>query len=236
MTIDSGEMAQLVADEIARIKKLRADNEEKRLTIIRAIDKAKEPVNALFKPALDLLDRAIAIGSGKLLAWNDARRREREEAQRKLDEEARQRAAAAEAEAAKVRAKAEEDAKKLRDAAEAAAAAGRIADAAKLEVQADNKLTAADVKIERLVTAVPPAPVLAPEAKLAGANEATTYSAEVTDLAALIAYVAANPMFVNLLQANGPALNSQARALKEAYAIPGTKLVRKTGLRSTKTA
>ena len=59
-----------------------------------------------------------------------------------------------------------------------------------------------------------------------------TYSAEVEDIGKLIAYVAANPQFLAFLLPAMPALNAQARALKDAMAIPGVKLVKTSSERS----
>lgn len=51
------------------------------------------------------------------------------------------------------------------------------------------------------------------------------YSGEVTNLLALVKYVAKNPNFIGLLQINQTALNSQAKALKETMSIPGVRAV-----------
>jgi hypothetical protein len=64
-----------------------------------------------------------------------------------------------------------------------------------------------------------------------GVSTATRYRAEVVDLLALVRYVAANPHMVNLLVANGPALNAQARSLREAMQLPGVKVVKETDRR-----
>lgn len=61
--------------------------------------------------------------------------------------------------------------------------------------------------------------------KVSGISYRETWSAEVTDLAALVAYVAKHPQFAALLSANMPALNAQARSLKGQMQIPGVKAV-----------
>jgi hypothetical protein len=53
---------------------------------------------------------------------------------------------------------------------------------------------------------------------------------------ALVAFVAANPMYLNLLVPNRTALTALARSLKEAFAIPGVKAKQKVGLSRSRTA
>lgn len=230
IVIDSPDMAEIVSAERTDINRALKNTEEQRLAIIRKIDESKEPVNTLFRPVVELLKRAKDIADRKLLAWNDQVRREQEAEQRRLQEEERRRQQKAEEEAAAIRAKADADAQALREKAAAAAAAGDVGKAAKLETQAENKLATADAKVESVVAAVVPAPVLAAPPKVSSTDERMTYSAEVEDFSALVKFCASNPMFVGLLQVNQPALNAQARSLKKAFAIPGCKLIEKRGI------
>jgi hypothetical protein len=74
----------------------------------------------------------------------------------------------------------------------------------------------------------PPPPVAAVQKatpKVAGIVHRTTWSARVTDLHALVKFVAANPSYIGLLTANLPALNGQARSLKGAMRLPGVQAV-----------
>lgn len=127
----------------------------------------------------------------------------------------------------------QEQQRKLR-AAEAAAAVERqrledearlqaalAADAAGDAQQAEAILTAPAPPMP--VVAPPPAPVEIPRAQ--GLSFRTTYSAEVTDLGALIRAVAAGQAPIAYLQANLPALNGAARAHKEVFSVPGVRLV-----------
>ena len=61
--------------------------------------------------------------------------------------------------------------------------------------------------------------------KVTGIAYRETWSASVTDLLALVKFVAANPSHIGLLTANQPALNAQARSLKAQLRIPGVKAV-----------
>ncbi|MEX3929782.1 hypothetical protein AB4Y36_38225 [Paraburkholderia sp. BR10936] len=60
-------------------------------------------------------------------------------------------------------------------------------------------------------------------AAVAGVSTRTNWTAECTDLAALVAYVAEHPEYLNLLQANQQALTALAKAQKTALAIPGVR-------------
>lgn len=51
------------------------------------------------------------------------------------------------------------------------------------------------------------------------------YSGEVTDLKALVKYIAKNPSFINLVQVNQTAVNQLAKSMKETLAVPGIKVV-----------
>lgn len=67
--------------------------------------------------------------------------------------------------------------------------------------------------------------------KVAGISTQTRYSAEVVNLLDLAKFVAANPQYLNYLQANTVALNAAARAQKEHMRIPGVRVVATEGLR-----
>lgn len=61
--------------------------------------------------------------------------------------------------------------------------------------------------------------------KVTGISYRETWSGTLTDLAALIRYVAANPQFMSLLQVNQVALNGLARSIKGQLQIPGVQAV-----------
>jgi hypothetical protein len=103
--------------------------------------------------------------------------------------------------------------RKTQEEAIAAAAAAEAAGAPKEEVDSilDNP--------------PPPPPVVAPKAYVAAPRMAgrESWSGKVTDLQALIRFVAANPGFQNLLQVNQTALNQLARSQKSMMKIPGVE-------------
>lgn len=112
-------------------------------------------------------------------------------------------------------AKAQEAARREREKLEAQAARarqkGKEERAQALEQAADEVLST-------------PPPVAAPP-KAEGISTRTTYSAEVTDIDALIAAVAAGTVPRETLQVNQKFLNQMARALKQNLAYPGVRVV-----------
>lgn len=75
---------------------------------------------------------------------------------------------------------------------------------------------------------VAPAPAAAPTfQRAAGVSRREAWCAEVLDLHALVKAVAKDKKLLPLLEANMPALNAQARAMKTALAIPGVRAVDK---------
>lgn len=98
----------------------------------------------------------------------------------------------------------------------------RLAEAVALEDAGE--LAEAEALIDEPIT-VPVVAVAPTMPKVSGITYRETWSAEVTDLAALVAYVATRPEFAGLLSANMPALNAQARSLKASLRMPGVKAV-----------
>jgi hypothetical protein len=59
--------------------------------------------------------------------------------------------------------------------------------------------------------------------KTAGVSTRSNWKATVTDLSQLVAFVAANPEHMNLLQANQAAITALAKAQKQGMKVPGVK-------------
>lgn len=128
IVIDSPEMYGIAGTELVNVNKALAELEERRMRITRPMDEAKKEVMALFKPATDQLSGLKASISGAMLTWKraeDARiAQERAEAERKhaeererLEQEARDLAAKAEAATGKKAATLHQKAQEAADAA-----------------------------------------------------------------------------------------------------------------------
>lgn len=82
------------------------------------------------------------------------------------------------------------------------------------------QLIEAPIPLMPVVVDTPAAP------KVSGLSFREVYKAEVSDLLTLVKAVAAGQQPITLLQANQTALDGMARALKDALAIPGVRLVK----------
>lgn len=98
----------------------------------------------------------------------------------------------------------------------------RLAEAVELEEAGE--LAEAEALIAAPVS-VPTVAVAPSTPKVSGIAYRETWSASVTDLAALVKYVAAHPQFAGFLLPNLPALNAQARSLKGQMQIPGVEAI-----------
>lgn len=105
----------------------------------------------------------------------------------------------------------------------------RLAEAIELEAVARET---GDAGFQQQAEALIEAPVHVPTVavapltpKVTGISYRESWSAKVTNVAALIKFVAANPQFANLLTVNQTALNAQARSLKAQMQIPGVEAV-----------
>lgn len=175
-------------------------------------------------------------------AREEAARKEREarEAAERIERERRE---ADERRAAEEKRKADEAAAQAQRAVEEARKAGDAdgAELAALEA-ADAEETARRAALEQAAIKAepiaPPAVVkVAPAlASVAGVSTRTTWRAEVTDLLALVKYVAEHPEWLSLLKADETALNGIARSQKNRMQIPGVKAVEESGFSVRRTA
>lgn len=128
---------------------------------------------------------------------------------------------AADYEAAERR-RAEEEQARLRELARKQEEERQLMAAIAAEEEGDE--AAADAIMAESVTA--PVVTVAPQvARVVGVVARTIWSAEVTDLHALVKYVAAHPEWLSLLEPVGKNLDAMARTQREAMSIPGVRAV-----------
>lgn len=108
--------------------------------------------------------------------------------------------------------------------------ARRLEEAAALEIQAQDTGDALlREEAEQLISEpvnVPAPIVVKSTPKIAGISFRDTWSARVINLQKLVAYVGANPQFLNYVTPNATALNTAARAQKDGFKVPGVELVK----------
>lgn len=195
-SIDSHELYEAGADDLRAVKGIRKRLDDERARMKAPVLDAGRAIDSFFKAPISMLDEAASTINRAMIGY-------KQEQDRIIREQQRIAEAAAEAE----RQRLAEEAREL-------AKAGRAEEAEQAEAMAT-------------VIVAPRAAVEAPKA--AGVHTRTTYKAEVTDLAALIEFVASNhktnPAVLHYLIPDLPLLNKLASALKENYAIPGTRAV-----------
>jgi type IV secretory pathway VirB10-like protein len=204
------------AADLARVKGMQKKLEETRTSITGPMNAALKKVNDFFRAPAEKLAGIERLIKGKLGAYHEEQECIRREEQRKADERAAAERRKAEAAAAEARRKAEAEAAELRRKAEEAAAAGRAAEAAKLQQRAETKVEKAEEKArgfeQQAATVV--APVIHREPpKIAGLQMRDQWKFEITD-----------PTKINaaFLMPDEKKIGAQVRALKgDAAAILG---------------
>lgn len=225
--IDSPEMYELAADELQQIKALQKNVETQRTAITGPMNAALKAVNALFKAPGDWLDEAEKILKRSMLSFQQEEERKRREAQRIADEAAAKERARIAAEAAAAQARADAEAEELRKQAEQAKQTGDVETAARLESQAESRVEEGAVAVQELaqtkeLISAPTATVAVP--KVRGLSTRKVWKVEITDKLAFVRYIVAHPEYLELVEANVPALNKIGLALKQACPIDGVRV------------
>lgn len=217
--IDSPEMFQIASDDLRAVKTLQKEVEEKRTSITGPLNQAVKAVNDLFRAPKEYLDKAEATIKRAMVTWTTEQERLASEARARAEAEARaerERLAALEREQAEAARKAQEEAQAAAEAGDQQAAAEAMAAA-----QAAQEQAAVAALTAQVVTV---APVVEATAKVTGISGRVTYSAEVTDLLALVEAVAAGDAPIECLQPDMKFLGAQARAFKKAGQLyPGVE-------------
>jgi hypothetical protein len=121
----------------------------------------------------------------------------------------------------------EEEDRRLRAEAERLAAENR-------EAEIEEAEAAGATQEEVAVLAQAPlqvAPIMRSAApKMAGISQRELWRGEVTDLYALVRFVAENRQYLNLIQANTAAVGAMARTLRSAMNIPGVRVLREANI------
>lgn len=188
------------AELLKGIKALRVEVDEAFDPIVQAAFRAHRTACDQKRKAEAPLAEAERVIKARMVEWDDAQERARKAEQRRLEAEARR----------------QEEESRLNLAAEMEREGKAFGDEALVR-------EAHDLIEQPIVPVVAPVPKATPQ--VSGQHFTTTWSAQVTNLLELVRFVAAHPSHVGLLQANVPALNAQARSLKEHLAIPGVRAI-----------
>lgn len=219
--IDSPTMYELAGDDLKQVKTLQKEVETQRTTITSPLNQAVKAVNDLFRQPKEFLDQAEAKLKRAMVTWSSEQDRLAAEARAQAEAAAR---AERERLAAIERAQAEA-ARQAQAEAQAAAAAGdhEAAAAAMATAQAAQQQATVAAITAQVVTV---APEVEYRGKVTGISGRTTYSADVTDLMALVRAVAEGTAPIECLQADAKFLGAQARAFKKSGQLyPGVTVV-----------
>ena len=244
--IDSPEMFSIADDELVSFQTKRDALVAQRFSITRPLDESKKKAIELFAGPVALCDSAIEMLKAAMLEYTREQKRIAAEKQARIDEELRQERLRLEEVARAKQAEAE------RERQIAAAAAAKVAEAERAEAEAiasgdreaatkaseqayaalneqstaTSNYEAATVRatMQQTLASVSSAPVVKSAAPaIKGLSTSAPWTAEVTNLLDLIKYVAANPQYINFLEANTVPIKQQAKSLQANCKIPGVR-------------
>ncbi|MBC3906241.1 hypothetical protein [Undibacterium umbellatum] len=255
IVINSPMMYEVAASELQSLQTKLEELNNKRFAVTRPMDAAKKNVMELFRAPTERCEVAITHLKNAMLTFSKAEREKAAAAQKEADELARQERLKLEQKAREEQAEADRKAREIADAeqkaraivqqaANAAAAGDRVAEEraneelllinqTKATAEAEQQHAMARVALSQTVAAVMSAPVVASiTPKIAGVSTSAPWTAEVTDLFALVRFVAANPAYISFLQANLVPIKQQAKALQINCRIDGVRVFQEERLTS----
>lgn len=233
IVIDSHEMYQIGAEDLANIKRRQKDLEEQRTGIVKPLNEAVKRINDMFRAPMDFLTQAEGILKRRMIGYTTEQDRLKRIEEAKLRAEAEKRAneertrLEAQRRADEERSRIERE--KLEAAKTEALEAGNAVQAAKIEARVEGLAEELAIKADSIaeqVSMVSTAPVVpafsTPTIK--GVSARGIWKAEVTNKLALVQFVAANPQYLNLLEPATKELGSIAKALKDQARIDGVHI------------
>lgn len=224
--IDSFDLRDMAARDLVKVATLKKNLESNRKSITVPIDTAKKAVMDLFRQPTDYLDQAETILKTAIGNFDREQQRIRMAEQARLEEAARAERARLEADARAAEARAREEADKIQAEAQKAAAAGRTEDAARLQAEAESRVEqgAAETQVLQQTATLVTAPISQAPRTTKGVSTRKVWKAEVNDKLAFVRYVAAHPEYLELLDANMPAVNRIALALRANCPLEGVRV------------
>lgn len=231
--IDSDILLSIAGEELKTVKGLQQQVEERRSAITRPLHQALKMVNELFRAPKEYLEQAEQALKQAILRYTLAQEAAAAAARQRAEAQAqRERQALKDQQCARERAADEEElaAARALEHALRAAAAGDLEALARAESQVQQHAAAAQSARDEAQCAATTADVLtlpvavAAPARLEGVTGRLSYTAQVTDLAALVQAVAQGTAPAQCVCANDKFLAAQARLFKrEGILYPGVE-------------
>ena len=225
--IDSDSMYEIAGEELQAVKKRGADLEAKRKSITGPLDEAKKSIMDLFRPAQEFCDEAEGVIKVAMVAYK--RKQEQIALEARIEQE---RLAKIESE------RVEALAKEARERAAALRLEAANAETMDAESETLDKAYAAEQQAAEFEASISVTPVatIAPAPKAKGVSMRDKWSAECTDKLALLKHVLERPELVHLLIVDQSALNKMASAQKDAFRLPGVRLLKGSIIAARKAA
>jgi hypothetical protein len=217
--IDCPMMYELAAAELIDLREMYKRLEEKRFAITRPMDAAKQLVLDLFKPALARIDARVQTLKAGMLGYEQSEKRKAAAKQALLDKIALDQRAALAAEQAK---QAEEARLQSERAAQLMSAGGdstAIAEALDQAEQAQEMASA----LQQTTMVVSAATAATNVPTVAGVVSADVWKARVTDMAALLRFIADHPEHHEWIDLKMSGLHELAKSQRTAMRIPGVE-------------
>lgn len=221
LVIDSDAVYEAAASDLAAAKSMKKAIDADRKELTKPLDEAKSRIMDKYRPAIDVCEQVITTIEPKMLTYRAEQQAKADAERRRLDAEARAERERLQREADDARRVAAEEAEKL-------AAAGKTAEAEETIAATE----AEALTLQQTAEVVSAAPTSVAPPKVSGTAVAGTYKGRVLDKLKFIAFVAANPMFADLLDVNESGLNAQARSLKTNLKMDGIEVYLEQSIRS----
>lgn len=218
-TIDSPMMYELAAAELVDLQAKRKEIEDKRFSITRPMDAAKKAVMDLFKSPIERLDAKISGIKAGMLAFEQSEKRKAAAQQALLDKIALDQRTALAAEQAK---QAEEARLQSERAAQLMSAGGDSATIAEALDQAEKAQEMASA-LQQTTMVVSAATAATNVPTVAGIVSADVWKARVTDMAALLHFIADHPEYHEWVELKMSGLHEMAKSQRTAMRIPGAE-------------
>lgn len=226
--IDSQMMYEYAAVELVDLAEKRKALEEQRFAITRPMDTSKANTIALFKPALERMDKAIAALKAEMLTFAQAEKAKQAAAQKLLDEQAEAERKRVEQTRVAQAAEAEKQSKIAADLMSAGTTEG-VSEA--LDAAENAQSMAATLAQVGSVISAPT--VAIGVRRVAGVGLSGSWKARITDPHALIKYLAEHPEYIDhWVEFSATALNNLAKAQRDAMRIPGVEAYEDESIRA----
>lgn len=216
IVIDSNDMFEIAADELAAIKTKTKELDEKRDSLVRPLNGVVKAINDLFRAPLAKLAEGEKIIKDAMLTWTTEQERlariERERLQREADER---------------RLAADKEAREAREQLEQAAESGTDAD-----IEAAQALVA-EAEEQACVVAAP-IHYVAAAPRAAGTSVRKVWKARLPEAQAdklkALAYIIANPQYLHLVEFSQSECNKLASAMKQHFPVEGIAAYQDSGI------